>query len=120
MTSYVKVVVIEGVEYLVEEKVEHTPVEFRLYHDDNGTTLFVTCEKPEGKYIIIDKESYLGFSLDWKVKDGKLVKKFAGIRFTKLVPNKEYGTVCALEDISLIVPKEFEPQQKWDLKVYEL
>jgi len=119
MTSFVKVVVIDGVEYLVEEKVEHAPVEFRLYYDNNGSTLFVTCEKPEGNYIIIDKESYLGFSLDWKVKDGKLIKKFAGIRFTKLVPSKE-GVSCATEDISLIVPDGYQPQQKWDLKVYEL
>jgi hypothetical protein len=120
MTSFVKVVVIEGVEYLVEEKVEHAPVEFRLYYDDNGNTLFVTCEKPEGNYVIIDKESYLGFSLDWKVRDGKLIKKFAGIRFTKLVPKNNNGVACSVEDVNLIVSDSFEPQQKWDLKIYEL
>jgi len=48
-------------------------VEFRLYYDDNGSVLFYTCEKPEGKYIVIDSLVYAACRMDIKIVDGNII-----------------------------------------------
>ena len=47
-------------------------IEFRLYYDDDGKVLFYTCEKPEGKYITIDRLTFAQARPDLRVIDGKL------------------------------------------------
>ena len=47
------------------------PSEYRLYHDDKGNILFYTCEKPEGKFIRVDKQTYSEMRYDLKIIDGK-------------------------------------------------
>lgn len=120
MVERVKVVEINGVEYLVVEESTPEEVEFRLYHDDMGNLLFYTCEKPEGQYIVIDRQTYVEARPDWRVVDGKLVKIVPGTIISKLKPNDDEGTECAVDDITIVVDKNFINKQKWKLDSYEL
>lgn len=120
MVERVKVVEINGVEYIVSEEVETPPVEFRLYYDEFGKVLFYTCEKPEGNYIIVDQQTYAEMRHDWRIVDGKLTKLIPGIIIHKLKPNNNDGKTCAMDDISVIVDEDYDNKQKWKLTSYEL
>lgn len=93
--------------------------EFRLYYDDRGNVLFYTCEKPEGKYVVIDADTYAQGRPDIKVVDGKLAGATSGSIVSKLVHNVE-GIICATEDLSIIVDSSYSNITKWKLKTYEL
>ena len=67
-----KVIEINGVEYLVAEETVPEPVEFRLYYNDDGSVKHYTCEKLDGDYIIIDQQTYSEMRMDIRVKDGKI------------------------------------------------
>lgn len=120
MTERLKVVEIDGIEYLVSEKSNIDPVEFRLYYDEQGKVLFYTCEKPEGNYILVDQQIYSEMRYDWRVIDKKLTKLVPGIIISKLKPNDFEGKSCAREDITIIVDDDYPDKQKWKLISYEL
>lgn len=46
-------------------------IEYRLYYDDKGNVLFYTCEKPEGKFIKVDSQTYSEMRYDIRIIDGK-------------------------------------------------
>jgi hypothetical protein len=119
MTERVKVVEINGIEYLVVEETKPDPIEFRLYYDENGRVLFYTCDKPEGNYIVIDQQTYVESRYDWVVKEGKLTKLVPGIVITKLKPSTE-GIDCVFDDVSILVDSKYTNIQKWKLDRYEL
>lgn len=114
-----KVIEINGVEYLVAEETVQQPVEFRLYYNDDGSVQFYTCEKPEGNYIIIDKQTFSEMRMDIRVIDGKISKVIPGMIVQKLKPDDE-GQPTAESDISIIVGDGYSEQQKWKLHTYEL
>lgn len=119
MSERVVVVEIDGVEYLVVEEVQKQEVEFRLYYDERGKVLFYTCEKPEGQYIVIDKQTYIEARPDLCVKDGKLTKYIPGIIISKLEQDID-GIPCAKDDISIIVDNDYKDHIKYKLVSYEL
>lgn len=119
MIERVKVVEINGVEYLVTEEVKTEPVQFRVYYDEMGKILFYTCEKPEGNYLIIDAQTYAERRHDLRVVDGKLTKVVPGIMITKYKPDIE-GINCCSEDISIVINEDSINTQKWKLTSYEL
>ena len=93
--------------------------EFRLYYDDAGTIICYTCEKLEGNYIVINAQTYAEGRHDVRVVNGKIVTNFSNavvIRFTKDIE----GTLCSVEDMSIIVDNDDVEKQYWKLKVYEL
>lgn len=92
-------------------------VEFRLYYDEYGEILFYTCEKPDGNYIVIDKQTYAECRVDIKVIDGKIVKKHQNTIISKLVPSEE-GTKCSPIDVNIIVKDESD-YVTWNVKRYE-
>ena len=119
MIERVKVIEINGVEYLVTEEVKTDPIEFRVYYDEMGKLLFYTCDRPEGNYLIVDALTFAEKRMDLRVVEGKLVKVVPGIIITKYKPSTE-GINCISEDIS-IVTNNTEPNiQKWKLSSYEL
>lgn len=94
--------------------------EFRLYYDDVGRVLFYTCEKPEGKYVVIDSFTFAQGRPDVRVVDGRVTANAIGSVVSRLFINSD-GTNCASEDISVIVPELYlGPTTKWKLKTYEL
>lgn len=120
MVKFLKVVIVNGEETLVEEEVEIPEIEFRVYYDDNGNVLFYTCDKLAGNFLIIDKKTYAEMRLDVKVVDGKLIKYIPGVIISKLKPNKTKGITCSKDDISIIVDSKFKNKQKWTMDRYEL
>jgi hypothetical protein len=94
-------------------------VEFRLYYDDNGNCICYTCENLEGNYLVIDSQTFAEGRHDVKVIDGELTKPSNILNIVKLVIS-DAGTICAEEDISIIVDTEYiGPVLKWEEKLYE-
>ena len=94
--------------------------EFRLYYDDKGKVLFYTCDKPEGKYIVIDANTFAQGRPDIRVVDGKIASVDSGAVVSKLILNIE-GISCASEDISIVVDETYNGEtNKWKLITYEL
>ena len=91
--------------------------EFRLYYDENGEILFYTCEKPEGKYIVIDALTYAECRVDIKVIDEKIVKINQGSLISKLVPSST-GIKCFANDINIIT-EDIDDVIIWNVKIYE-
>jgi len=90
-------------------------VEYRLYYDDTGKIVCYTTEDLEGKYVVIDKITYMSARHDVRVIDNKAVVLAAGTHILKLIP-KDKGTMCHRENILVI--DETDPVY-WDLTVYE-
>jgi len=119
MIAILKVIIVDGVEQLVTELVEQEPVEFRLYYDENGKVLFYTCEKPEGNYVIIDNTTFAARRYDIRVVDGRITTAVTAV-VSKLMPC-DTGKLCATEDISIVVSKEFTGEvTNWKMVTYEL
>ena len=96
------------------------PPEFRLYYDDKGKVLFYTCDKPEGKYIVIDATTYAESRFDIRIVEGKISRVATNAVVYKLMPDSE-GTLCSADDISIVVDSEYAgPVTKWKLNIYEL
>lgn len=94
-------------------------VEFRLYYDDNGNCICYTCDNLEGNYLVVDSQTFAEGRPDVKVINGELIKPSNTLNIVKLVIGDE-GTTCAVEDISIIVDKEYiGPVLKWEEKLYE-
>lgn len=94
--------------------------EFRLYYDDKGNVLFYTCEKPEGNFIVIDALTFAEGRPDVRVVDGKISNAKPGSIVSKLIPHED-GTLCAEEDISIVVNNTYKgKKKKWKLTTYEL
>lgn len=97
------------------------PPEFRLYYDDAGKVICYTCDKLEGNYIVIDSKTYAEGRPDVRVINGKLSMALTGAIVSKLIPNKDEGQLCAIEDISILVDKSYKGKKiKWKLTTYEL
>lgn len=106
---------------IVWEAPKIIPPEFRLYYDEKGKVVCYTCEKLEGNYIVIDKDTYAEGRPDVRVVDGKLVKSYDSIVIAKLELNNTEGVYTSTEDVSIIVTENYTDNiNKWKLKVYEL
>ena len=106
---------------MVFEAPKIEPPEFRLYYDEEtGKVLFYTCEKPEGKFIVVDQITFACARQDIRVIDGKLTKGIQTVVVSKLMPDAAHGVNCMIEDVSMISTEEQGITQKWKLNVYEL
>lgn len=106
---------------LLFEAPKIVPPEFRLYYDDaTGKVLFYTCDKPEGAFITIDRQTFVEARQDLRVINGKISRVKPHQIISKVMPDTE-GTKCALEDISIVLSsKDKLKSQYWKLHVYEL
>lgn len=97
------------------------PPEFRLYYDETtGKVLFYTCDKPEGAYITIDRQTFVEARQDIRVIDGKISRVKPHQIIAKIMPDSS-GTKCAAEDISIVLSKKDKiKSQYWKLHLYEL
>lgn len=103
------------------EEVIDNPIEYRLYYDENGRVLYYTMDKPEGNYVVIDKQTYQEARPDARVVDGKVAIVSSHLTVCKLMPNDNEGTLCAADDISIVLSgNEKVKSQKWKLVMYEL
>lgn len=106
---------------LVFEAPKIEPPEFRLYYDEEtGKVLFYTCEKPEGKYIVVDTVTFACARQDVRVIDGKLSTVNPASIISKLKPHDSDGVKTFKEDISIIADEDSTDVQIWKLMTYEL
>ena len=106
---------------IVWEAPKIVPPEFRLYYDDKGNVVTYTCEKLEGNYIVIDAFTFAQARPDVRVIDGRISTVQPAMVITKLMPDETNGTLCAEEDVSIVVqPNHAGKIQKWNLNIYEL
>lgn len=99
------------------------PPEFRLYYEEeSGKVLFYTCEKPEGKYIIIDGLTFACARHDLLIRDGRIVKAIQSNSATvsKLIMAHQ-GTKTLKDDVSILVYQNTDLETAfWKLETYEL
>lgn len=91
---------------------EPEPVQYRLYHDDQGLPLFYTMETCPGTYINVDQTTYILGSYDVRVQDGKLILLQPKTQVSRLLPHVDSGTPCHSKDVCVIVATD-QPHQKW-------
>ena len=106
-------------ELFIWEPVALVKPEFRLYYDNTGSVICYACEKLEGDYIVIDPQTYAEGRHDVKVLNGKIISNYSNAIVTRLTKDIE-GTLCSVEDMSIIVDDDEVDNQYWKLKVYEL
>ena len=111
---------IGGEDYVVFEAPKIVAPEFRLYYDENGSVITYTCDKIEGNYIVIDRQTFIEARPDVRVVDGKLKRVNPAMVIYKLKPDSIEGVPCSLEDISIVVPHGTNNSQLWKLTTYEL
>ena len=111
---------IGDVDYIVFEAPKLVAPEFRLYYDENGSVITYTCDKLEGNYIIIDRQTFIEARPDVRVVEGKLKRVNPALVIYKLKPDLTDGVPCSNEDISIVVPHGTNNSQVWKLTTYEL
>ena len=96
------------------------PPEFRLYYDEEtGKVITYSCEKLEGKYLVIDAMTFAQARPDIRVINGKISTASNHAIVSKLMPNPSRGQLCEREDIS-IVATDGPDTIRWKLNTYEL
>ena len=90
------------------------PVSYRLYYNDDGSPQCYTMENLPGKYIEVDKETYLNNCWHVKVVEDKLILLPKKISVHKLKPNPTQGVLCDLRDVCVIVDA-VQTHVKWNL-----
>ena len=94
-------------------------VEFRLYYNDDGSIICYSCDKLEGKYIVIDALTYAECRQDISVVDGKM-QILKPVLLLQRLTESSRGTRCAIEDINIVVDDEYQGKTiKWEMKKYE-
>jgi|688.fasta_scaffold1226518_2 hypothetical protein len=94
--------------------------EFRLYYDeDTGRVICYSCEKLEGKYIVIDSLTYAQARPDVRIINGKISTASNHAIVSKLMPHPTKGQICEEEDIS-VISVEGDNTIRWKLNTYEL
>jgi hypothetical protein len=89
------------------------PIEYRLYYNDDGTVITYSTENLEGKYIVIDKESFAKADHKVLVIDNKLVNLRNYVKQYKLIIS-ETGTKCSYFDINIVVEDD-NNYNYWDM-----
>lgn len=93
-------------------------IEYRLYYDDSGQVLFYTCDKPEGKFLVIDSQTYAECRVDLKVVNGKIIKNNY-YTITKLTKSNE-GTRCIDDNVAIVVDDTYNGNTCcWNIETYE-
>lgn len=105
---------------IIFEAPKSKPLEFRLYYDEEGKVLFYSGQEQEGKYIVIDSQTYAEGRMDLRIVNGKIVRTQDNAVVAKLKPHISEGISCHKYDISIIVPEKYKHKQKWKLNIYEL
>ena len=99
--------------------------EFRLYYKEDGSVDFYTCDKPEGKHIVIDALAFAEARPDIKVVNRRITKIRPHAIVQKLKPST-VGQFTSASDISIIIDstkindKDHGRVQHWELCDYEI
>jgi hypothetical protein len=95
------------------------PVSYRLYYTDTGAPKFYTMEDLPGKYIEVDRETYVLASWNVQVVEGKLHIIKPDVQVKKLRPDCAAGMPCHIQDVCVTVSPD-QPHIKWNTKINEI
>ena len=98
---------------------EPVPVTYRLYYNDDGTPKCYTMDDLPGKYVEVDRETYISHLWNVRVVDSKLKILPITKRVNKLCPDIESGTPCHVQDVCVVVESHTD-YIKWNMKDYEV
>jgi hypothetical protein len=98
---------------------ENKPIAYRLYYNDDGSPECYTMDDLPGKYIEVDRETYINHTWNVRVEDEKL--RIIPITKTvkKLGPSLEDGVACHPSDIC-VVTNTNQHHTKWNMTTYEV
>ena len=94
------------------------PVTYRLYYNEDGTPKCYTMELLPGKYIELDRETYVLSPWNVRVVDEKLHIVPPTVTIKKLQPSDIDGVACHPQDVCIVVSAD-HPHTKWKLTVNE-
>lgn len=97
-----------------KSNIDHTPPEFRLYYDEDGSVLFYSMERLPGKYIVIDQQTYAEGRYDIAVINGHIQRSSQHV-VRKLVIDS-HGTPCHPKNVMVVDPLS---GTFWKQKIYE-
>lgn len=95
------------------------PVQYRLYHDDQGRPLFYSMEALPGTYIEVDPATYAIASHSVLVQNSALVVVRPRAQVSRLMPNTESGMACDPRDVCVVVSSD-RPHQKWKKQTHDI
>lgn len=98
---------------------EPEPVQYRLYHDEQGQPLFYSMEALPGTYIEVDQATYVLASHSVQVQNGVLVVVRPQAQVSWLAPDTESGTACDPRDVCVVVSSD-KPHQKWKKLTHDI
>ena len=96
---------------------EPVPVQYRLYHNDDGDPIVYSMEDLPGKYIEVTEQQYAEHNYRVSVVNGQLIKKSPNTITTKKLIPSDIGTPCHLTNVAIVTTTD--PNQKWNLKNYD-
>lgn len=91
------------------------PIEFRIYYDAEGNIICYSMEDLPGDYIVTDQHTFNQFRMDFKVRDGKLIKITHSASW-KLVPSETAEYACHASDVTIVVPTSCSNKKYWKVK----
>jgi len=98
---------------------ESKPVTYRLYYNDNGMPKCYSMEDLPGKYIEVDKETYVLAMWNVRVVNGKLHVIQPAVQIKKLRPGAVTGTLCHPLDVCVVVAPD-QPYTTWNTTINEI
>lgn len=78
------------------------PISYRLYYNPDGTPKCYTMDDLPGKYIEVDKETYIAHLWNVRVVDNRLCVIPIKQKISKLKPSTDEGVVCHPKDVCVI------------------
>lgn len=98
---------------------EPRPISYRLYYNDDGSPKCYTMDNLPGKYIEVDRETYINHTWNVRVADGKLCIVPIKKTVNKLSPCLVDGVACHPSDIC-VVTNTNQAHTKWNMTAYEV
>jgi hypothetical protein len=98
---------------------EPVAVSYRLYYNDNGTPKCYSMEHMPGKYIEVDRETYVLSPWHVRVVDNKLHFIKPVVTIQQLCPDNAQGTPCHKLDVCVVVDLD-QSHTKWNTVTNEI
>jgi hypothetical protein len=95
------------------------PPTYRLYYNNNGMPECYTMEDLPGKYILVDRETYVLALWNVQVVEGRLHIIQPSVQVKKLCPGADTGTSCHAQDVCVVVSQD-QPHTKWSTTINEI
>jgi hypothetical protein len=90
-------------------------IEFRVYYDDHGDIICYSMEDLPGQYIVTDQHTFNQVRMDFKVRDGKLIKITQAASW-KMTSSDTGEYACHPLDVAVIVPADYPQQKFWKVE----